>query len=169
MQHRHLALHVVMLPCVDLGILPIPVTQLVLPVEPVAHATIIHPSSSLRCAMRPFPHVLIVDDDDAVRALLARIVARTYPAVHLSLAADGLDALSAFDHDPANLVLTNYDMPRMNGPALVQALRVRTTTVPIVMISADPGIATTNGITAFIAKPFRARDMQQLLARLLPP
>lgn len=120
--------------------------------------------------MRPFPHVLIVDDEDTIRSLLARITARTYPTVHLSLANDGLDALRAFDHDPADLVLTNYDMPRMDGLALVQALRTRSATVPIVMISADPALATqVSGVTAFIAKPFRPRDVQQVITRLLPP
>lgn len=120
--------------------------------------------------MRPFPHVLITDDEDSIRSLLARIVARTYPMVHLSLANDGLDALRAFDHDPADLVLTNYDMPRMNGLDLVQALRARNTAVPIVMVSADPAVAAAAaGITAFIAKPFRTRDIQRVLVRLLPP
>ncbi len=120
--------------------------------------------------MRPFPHVLIVDDEDAIRSLLARIVARTYPTVHVSLANDGVDALRAFDYDPADLVLTNYDMPRMNGLALVQAIRTRSASVPIIMISADPTIAAAaSGVTAFIAKPFRPRDIQQALVALLPP
>ncbi|NJN16231.1 MAG: response regulator [Oscillochloris sp.] len=120
--------------------------------------------------MRPFPHVLIADDEDPIRSLLARIMARTYPAVHLSLANDGLDALRAFDHDPADLVLTNYDMPRLNGAALVQALRTRSTSVPIVMITANPTIAAQiSGIDAFIVKPFRAREVQLVVTRLLPP
>lgn len=119
--------------------------------------------------MRPFPHVLIVDDEDTIRSLLARIVARTYSTVHLSLTNDGVDALLAFDHDPADLVLTNFDMPRMNGLDLVQAIRARSATVPIIMISADPGVAArARGLSAFIAKPFRARDLQQELVRLLP-
>lgn len=122
--------------------------------------------------MRPFPHVLVVDDDDAIRSLVARIVARTYPAVHVTLATDGIDALRAFDYDPADLVITNYDMPRMNGLDLIQALRMRSGAVPIVLISADATLAplaAARGSTAFVAKPFRAGALRQVLVALLPP
>lgn len=122
--------------------------------------------------MRPFPHVLIADDEDAVRSLIARIVARTYPAVHVTLANDGADALRAFDHDPADLVITNYDMPGMNGLDLIRALRMRSATLPIVLVSADHALAplaAARGSTAFVAKPFRTVTLQQVLIGLLPP
>src|SRR3712207_3950138 len=65
-------------------------------------------------AMSPPYHVIVADDDDGVRAFIARVVVRTYPAVTLSAVRDGLDALLLFDQRGADLLITNNDMPRLN-------------------------------------------------------
>jgi CheY-like chemotaxis protein len=118
-------------------------------------------------------HVIIADDDDGVRGLIARVVARTYTAVTISAVTNGLDALRIYDQWSADLLITNQDMPGISGLGLVEALRVvRQATLPIVMVSADLRIqprALALGVTRFVAKPFTLNYLAQVLTSLLPP
>ncbi|GAB4450347.1 MAG: hypothetical protein OHK0015_55590 [Chloroflexi bacterium OHK40] len=123
------------------------------------------------CALSPFPHVIIADDDDSVRSLVARVVGRTYRSVQLSLVNDGADALQVFDQRGADLVITNNQMLTMHGMDLIHALRTRSATVPILMLSADrtiAGPALAAGATQFLLKPFRVPELRQTLLGLLP-
>ncbi len=118
-------------------------------------------------------HVIIADDDDGVRGLIARVVARTYTTVTISAVTNGLDALRIYDQSSADLLITNQDMPGISGLGLVEALRVvRLATLPIVMVSADLRIeprALALGVTRFVAKPFTLTQLAQVLTSLLPP
>ena len=118
-------------------------------------------------------HVIIADDDDAIRGLIARVVARTYATVTISAVTNGLDALRIYDQSSADLLITNQDMPGISGLGLVEALRVvRLATLPIVMVSADLRIeprALALGVTRFVAKPFTLTRLAQVLTSLLPP
>ena len=118
-------------------------------------------------------HVIIADDDDAVRGLIARVVARTYATVTISAVTNGLDALRIYDQSSVDLLITNQDMPGISGLGLVEALRVvRLATLPIVMVSADLKIeprALALGVTRFVAKPFTLTQLAQVLTSLLPP
>jgi CheY-like chemotaxis protein len=117
-------------------------------------------------------HVIIADDDATVRAVLTRIVKRTYPAVIVSAVPDGLDALLVYDQQGADLVITNQTMRQLYGLDLIAALRARQATIPIILISGDSTHeqpALTVGATLFVAKPFNRIDLVQQLTRLLPP
>lgn len=121
--------------------------------------------------MATMPHVLIAEDNDEVRALLARVVARTYPSVTISAVADGADALALYLARGADLLITNNDMPIMSGIVLVQTLRAQQASIPILMISSDAVIqpaAMAAGATRFLLKPFVLADLAQALLLLLP-
>jgi CheY-like chemotaxis protein len=120
----------------------------------------------------PAHHILIADDDDSVRALLARVCVRTYPLVHITAVTNGAEALTAFGLQPADLVITNADMPVMGGLDLIRALRAQQVTVPILMCSADAtkqALALAAGATRCLLKPPRLPELQQVLLDLLPP
>jgi CheY-like chemotaxis protein len=123
--------------------------------------------------MPPTYHIIIADDNDGVRAVIARVVVRSYPSVHISATRDGQDALDLYDQRGADLLITNNDMPRLSGLQLIEALRVhRQATLPIVMVSADATIAPRAhalGVTRFVAKPFTLGQLAQVLRSLLPP
>jgi CheY-like chemotaxis protein len=117
-------------------------------------------------------HVIVADDQPEMRGLLALVVGRTYPAVTISAVADGLDALQLFDQAGADLILSNHDMPRLDGIGLAQAIRARGAALPIVMVSADVGTAPAAlaaGVTRFVAKPFTVAALAGVLTALLPP
>jgi CheY-like chemotaxis protein len=117
-------------------------------------------------------YVIIADDDDSIRGLIARVVARTYPAVTMSVVTNGLDALLIYDQQGADLLITNNDMPGLRGLSLVEALRVlRSASLPILMISADRTIeerALALGVNLFLVKPFTLAQLAGALTKLLP-
>jgi CheY-like chemotaxis protein len=117
-------------------------------------------------------HVIIADDDAAIRALIARVVARVYDRVMISAVSDGLDALGIYQQHGADLVITNQEMPILSGLSLIERLRVLSATLPIIMVSAHQGIearARAVGVTHFLLKPFHIAQLVQVLTGLLPP
>ena len=117
-------------------------------------------------------HVIIADDDTAIRSLIARVVVRTYPLVMISAVSDGLDALLLYQQGGADLVITNHQMPVLSGLSLTERLRVLSATLPIIMVSAHPSVespARAVGVTHFLLKPFLITQLVHLLTSVLPP
>lgn len=79
--------------------------------------------------------VLIVDDRDDLRAFLADAIASAGADLEIHAAADGAEALEKIAAHGADLVITDLDMPVMNGVELIRRLRARPEVPPIVVIS----------------------------------
>jgi PAS domain S-box-containing protein len=111
--------------------------------------------------------VLVVDDQDDIRRCLAQLLGVHYC---VEVVEDGAAALVALQREPADLVLTDVMMPRLDGIQLVRALRddPRTRLLPVILLSvlADED-ARVQGLTAgaddYLTKPFGVRE---LLARV---
>ena len=115
-------------------------------------------------------HVIIADDDTAIRSLIARVVVRTYSLVMISAVSDGLDALLIYQQGGADLVITNQEMPFLSGLSLIERLRVLSATLPIIKVSAHPSVesrARAVGVTHFLLKPFLITQLVQLLTSVL--
>lgn len=84
------------------------------------------------------PSVLLVDDDDDFRAFAEACVRRALPDAEVRLAVDGGDALEQFRQHPPSVVVTDLQMPTLNGIELCMYLRGTRLAdpVPIVAMSA---------------------------------
>ena len=121
--------------------------------------------------MPPTLHVLIADDHTEMRVVLAHVVAQLYPAATIAEAADGAEALSAITPRRPDLVITDYQMPMLDGLALTRTLRAHGERMPILALSSDASVAAAilaAGATAFLAKPFRVCELLETLRALLP-
>lgn len=115
------------------------------------------------------PRALIIDDSGASRALLKGILAQLGFAV--SEAKDGESGLRTLVADwPIDLVLLDWHMEPMNGPAFLRELRgdPRTAGVPVIMITAESSRqavidAAAIGVQGYIIKPF---DRQLVASRI---
>ncbi|MDD9942934.1 MAG: response regulator [Myxococcales bacterium] len=67
--------------------------------------------------------ILVVDDEQEIRALLTRHLA--YEGLKVTAAASGKEALEVMEEGPAHVVATDITMPRMNGLKLMEVLRER--------------------------------------------
>jgi CheY-like chemotaxis protein len=116
-------------------------------------------------------HVLIVDDDEQMRLVLARLLKRAWTDASVAEASNGAEALSAVEAQRPDLIITDYHMPVLGGLELVRTLWAQGMTMPILVLSSDPSIAEAiraAGATAFLPKPFRVRVLRELLRTLLP-
>ena len=73
--------------------------------------------------MQSDPEIVVVDDDDVIREIVVRLTLETVPLAHISSMPNGLEALAQIKIHGADLLITNFRMPGMDGPALVRELR----------------------------------------------
>lgn len=116
--------------------------------------------------------VLIVDDSAAVRHLVADCLRRQGFAIETAV--DGQDGYEKASANPPDLVLTDYDMPRMTGFQLVMALRKnpKTRDVPLIMLTArdstrDQAQMRAAGLTSYLVKPFGNDKCVAIVERVL--
>lgn len=101
--------------------------------------------------------VLVVEDDQALRDLLEGVLSRQYRVI---TAADGLDAYREVIAKKPHVVLTDKEMPKLSGFALLGALQstAETKQIPVILISGTDGEkaeteAFRKGFFDFIPKP----------------
>ena len=120
------------------------------------------------------PAVLIVDDDSAVRAVLADYVGRSgYRAIAVG---DPAEALGQLERDPAvALVLAGVRMPTVPlGTAFIRAVRRRWPDLPLAALTACPGdLAELHGSpecpVLILPKPIRESQVEEVLRLALVP
>ena len=111
------------------------------------------------------PHVLVVDDDPDIRAVLEEYLAKH--DMRVTALASGHAMLEVFETEAIDLVLLDVRMPGENGILLAQTLRERAS-VPIVLLTgnaeeADRVMGLELGADDYVTKPFSPRE---LLARI---
>jgi CheY-like chemotaxis protein len=118
--------------------------------------------------------ILVVDDDPDIRALIATYLRPEGHAVEF--AEDGARGLETATSLVPDLVLADFQMPRMDGFALFSALRAnpKTARVPVVMLTAHHSRALmlkalAKGLDDFVGKPVTREDLVKVVARLVKP
>ncbi|HEX2731598.1 MAG TPA: response regulator [Polyangiaceae bacterium] len=116
--------------------------------------------------------VLIVDDERAILEVLGACISRVgYRVVQAS---DGASALTLLDTNPPEVsaVVTDLAMPGVDGLRLVQELRKRNATLPILVMTAALSAQSRKsfmdlGVSEFLIKPFQTETLLNSLARAL--
>jgi two-component system chemotaxis response regulator CheY len=121
--------------------------------------------------------VLVVDDSAAIRKILQRVLRQTGMAIRtIHEAGDGQEALDLLNSHRVQLVLTDINMPKMDGLQLLAAMKAsdRWRDVPVVMITTEGGEikvgeAVKLGAAGYVRKPFTADQIKEKLAGILEP
>ena len=111
-------------------------------------------------------HILVVDDDRAVRESLARSL--QYSGYEVDSAADGVEALAHLSGTHPDAVIMDVMMPRLDGLEATRMLRSNGNDVPILVLTARDAVDDrVDGLDAgaddYMVKPFA---LDELLARL---
>ena len=111
--------------------------------------------------------VLVVDDEQAMRALTRRMLEGEGYQVHE--AADGMQALAALAGGwPVDVIVTDIRMPRMDGRELAGRLVAQSSRIPIVFMSGyDVYLGPLDLPGPVLAKPFRSEQLTALVSQLL--
>jgi two-component system response regulator MprA len=114
--------------------------------------------------------VLVVDDEPAVRRALER--ALRLDNYDVELAADGQEALDALAMAPADAVVLDIAMPRIDGLEVTRRMRRAGDRTPILMLTArdaidDRVVGLDAGADDYLVKPFALKELQARLRALL--
>ncbi|WP_280154518.1 Hpt domain-containing protein [Piscinibacter sp. XHJ-5] len=116
------------------------------------------------------PLVLVVDDSLTVRRVTQRLLVRE--GYRVSLAKDGLDALERLAEEKPSMVLSDIEMPRMDGFDLVRNIRgdARLRDLPVIMITSriaqkHRDYAAELGVDHYLGKPYSEEDLLALIGR----
>lgn len=120
------------------------------------------------------PIILIAEDDTDSREALFAVIEPEFPNYGFLMAANGVDALEAYqkNQNKVVLVLTDNTMPGKTGHELLLDLRKMNGALPIVMISGDnhPSYVRKlkeSGLTEFLSKPVETDKLIPLIQQLL--
>jgi len=114
--------------------------------------------------------VLVIDDEDVVHASMRKVLSR------LGFGVDGVlsarEGLARLQTDSFDLIITDLMMPQMNGIELLQELRARGNTTPVLMVTGYPTIRTAVqamrlGAVDYVAKPFTRKELLSPVKRAL--
>ncbi|MBT1071959.1 response regulator [Pelotalea chapellei] len=119
-------------------------------------------------------NILIVDDSSTMRKIISRSLRQAgLPVDEIYEAGDGIEGLSVLASGKAvDLVLSDINMPNMDGLEFVKALRGNGNTVPVVMITTEGGEeiikeALASGASDSIKKPFTPDQLQEKLGKII--
>lgn len=121
--------------------------------------------------MQPL-RALVVDDSPLMRRSIALALARI-PSISCEEARDGAEGLRKFTLAPFDLVVTDVNMPLMDGLKLIHHLRsAGHHAVPIVVVTTeaadeDRQRALALGASAYLIKPVQAREVLETVRKLL--
>jgi two-component system chemotaxis response regulator CheY len=119
--------------------------------------------------------VLIVDDSAAIRKILQRVLTQTeVPIGKVHEANDGQEALAKLQSENVGLILSDINMPNMDGIELLSRVRQNDSwrQVPVIMITTEASQnkvmqALELGASGYLRKPFTAEQIKEKLAGLV--
>jgi two-component system, chemotaxis family, chemotaxis protein CheY len=116
--------------------------------------------------------ILVVDDSESIRQLLSFTLERA--GFEVAVAVDGEDALRMLDGKNLDLVLTDLNMPNMDGISLIRQVRLNDhyKRVPIVMLTTESQSsfkeqAKEAGATGWIVKPFVSDKLLSVITKVM--
>jgi EAL domain-containing protein (putative c-di-GMP-specific phosphodiesterase class I)/ActR/RegA family two-component response regulator len=106
--------------------------------------------------------ILVVDDEPSLREILSEILGEA--GYHVETAANGKEAIVLLEGKEWDAVLSDVNMPDVNGLGFLRAVRERDLDVPVILMSGAPDLQTSMeaieyGAFRFLSKPLRPADL----------
>ncbi len=111
--------------------------------------------------------ILLVDDEEPLRASLRMML--ELDGHQVTEASNGAEALSLFTIDEFDLVITDFEMPVMEGNELAVSIKLLAPSLPILMVTASERArgGVENPVDALLNKPFTVPELRWALGELL--
>jgi DNA-binding NarL/FixJ family response regulator len=114
--------------------------------------------------------VIVVEDDQMIRELIATWLGGLENVIVVAVAADGLSALEAVSNFPADLMVIDVAIPKLNGVDLVRELRRTRPSIKSIILTAHPDYlnrAIEAGAFAYLLKSSGLDELQVALTRVM--
>ena len=117
----------------------------------------------------PNRRLLVVDDDVAGRKTLA--IALKKQGWTVLQAAHGKQALEVLAAEPVDMIVSDLNMPVMDGLTFLETLRSSGATTPVLMVTAEAKreqiiLAAQAGVNGYVIKPFTAATLQEKIDKI---
>jgi two-component system chemotaxis response regulator CheY len=117
--------------------------------------------------------ILIVDDSVTIRRIIINTL-KTIGYGDVAEAANGRDALTKLANDSVDFIITDWNMPEMNGLEFIKAVRANPTigNLPILMLTArgtesDVMEALQARVNSYIVKPFTPQELKDKIDEVM--
>jgi two-component system cell cycle response regulator DivK len=116
--------------------------------------------------------ILIAEDEELNQAVIMAMVELIYDGVSVTVVGDGAQALEELKRETYDLVLTDIDMPLLDGYKLLEEIRGLNLTVPLICVTAyavsgDREKLLLHGFDDYISKPIDMYEMKKVLDRYI--
>jgi two-component system chemotaxis response regulator CheY len=116
------------------------------------------------------PTLLVADDEPMMRLLLSQTLGAQ--GFNVLLAENGIQAFEMVNQNEVTLILTDINMPKLNGLKLVENLQASThKNIPVILMTGDADHLKESELkgATVIRKPFRRRELVELIQSILAP
>ena len=115
--------------------------------------------------------ILVVDDSPAMRRIIIGNLSRMGHTDVLE-GENGRSGLARLDQGPVDLIITDWDMPEMDGIEFAREVRSRNAAVPILMVTTHAATrdivqALEAGVSTYVVKPFTQESLKERIDSLL--
>jgi len=115
---------------------------------------------------------ILFADDSSIMRLFARISTRGMPEVMLTEAFDGLDAVEKIKEEMFDLIITDINMPNMDGLQLIKQVRMMGLRIPIVILTTlgeeqNVARAMDLGANDYVTKPVSAHKLTHIISHFM--
>jgi two-component system chemotaxis response regulator CheY len=115
-------------------------------------------------------NILAVDDSEPMRKMVELVLKSGGHQV--TLANDGVEALQKFQASKFDLIVTDINMPEMNGIELIKAVRAQHSDIPIVALTTESDDALRKkgaeaGADGWVVKPFKPAQFLDIIRQIL--
>jgi two-component system, chemotaxis family, chemotaxis protein CheY len=117
--------------------------------------------------------ILIVEDSSTTRALIRAVIEEMGDFTIIE-AGSGFEALKLLPAQPINIIITDVNMPDINGLELISFIKnnPRYTHIPLIIVSTerseeDKKRGISLGAMAYITKPFKAQELQETIKQAM--
>lgn len=118
--------------------------------------------------------ILLVDDSRAITLYLSDAVEKHFGDVEIHLASNGEEALRMINVRAFNLIISDWNMPKMSGGELLARVKENENTknIPFIMLTANNDqdsvrSAVAMGVSAYLLKPFTPDVLLNRISKLL--
>jgi DNA-binding NtrC family response regulator len=113
--------------------------------------------------------ILVCDDDESIRLLLNEALSDKY---NVTEAADGREALKIIGRETLDLIILDIKMPHVHGLTVIEHVRCRNKTVPIIVCTAyrsfrNDIVVKISDVAAFFTKPIDIQALKQKVFELI--
>ena len=118
--------------------------------------------------------ILLVDDSGTMRTIQKRSLLKLgVPEGEISEAENGQVGFDLFQSKTFDLILTDWNMPIMDGLTLLKKIREKDTQIPVIMITTEAErtrvvTAIEAGVSDYLVKPFTAESLQAKIEKWVP-